>query len=361
MTRLRRYTVVGSLALTLGGCGERDVGAATQPGLAAVISGDPILTLGLWDTQDEAQVLSQPVSAVVVRDSLVVVLESESGELRAFALDGSSVWRTGGRGGGPGEFDNPPWFAASANVDTLLVGLDATGTRANIYGSDGRIIEGVGLPTSLDRFPDVYGVLDGDPPVAVLGYETTPLGGGAGRSTMHVVAIPLRSPARPDTVGSFSGPLLIEVPLERGVAITAEPRSGELRAAANGALIITAGTDDSVHVRGGDGTQLRAFALPGGSPEAPWTGRDLDSVHLDGVGRIWLSRRLVAGERGRRWMVMDVASGRHTPELHLRGSIRGIGRHLIVLGRPGEMDEHLLLVYRLGDPILNLTEFGRVL
>jgi len=61
-------------------------------------------------------------------DGRVAVLNSGSGEIRYFGSDGGLQRRTGGMGGGPGEFSYPMAFIRTPG-DTLVV-LDRDGTRA---------------------------------------------------------------------------------------------------------------------------------------------------------------------------------------------------------------------------------------
>lgn len=356
---MRRHSAIGWAShfiglLVLGlplACEPEAVSVGRSTELPSAIDTTPVLTLNRWDATEEAQVMAAPLGVALLGDAVVVVLDGESRELRAFDLEGRYQWQTGGSGGGEGEFATAPWtlFASAAGQ---LIAFDVPALRGNLYDGSGRTEVGVGLPSSEDRSPEVFGVLDGNPPVAVVGYHARPAG-GVGRTTLWLTTIRLEAPTSPDTIGAFAGPLLIAVPLKEGVAIRAEPGSGALLAAARGQVIVTAAVDDSLRVPDARGTRLRSFPLPSGTT-VQWRGSDLSSIALDGAGRVWLGRRMVDGERYRRWIVMDLATGRSTPELRLGGNVRGIGRALIALAVSGDMGETLIQVHRLSDLVGDL-------
>lgn len=309
----------------------------------------PILTLGQWDTREEAQAWQQPIRATVVGDSLVAILEAESGEVRVFDWAGELQERRGGRGGGPGEFRDTPWFLADAGTQGLIA-VDGSVTRANIYRPDGTDV-GVSLPAGGDPLPDVFGLLDGAPPQLVVGYESIPPS-GLGRAQLAVVALGLRSPVLVDTLGVFPGTEYIEETLDEGVAVRAAPESPSLLVAVRGDRVVLAATDDSIRVLDRRGRSLQTLAMPTG--QARWEGRDLRAIHLDGSGRLWLARKAVPGERVRRWIVFDLPTGEFTRELRVPGDIRGFGPDHLVLARAGEMSETLFEVYRVADVVRSL-------
>ena len=338
--------VLLTLLAALASCEPEAISSDRSAEFGFAIDTTPLLTLNRWDTTEEAQVMVAPLGAAFVGDSVVVVLDGESRELRAFDLEGHVQWRAGGRGGGEGEFASAPWtlFVGGAGE---LTAFDVPALRGNRYDHLGRSVVGVGMPASGDRNPEVFGVLEGDPPLAVVGYESPPAG-GLGRATLWLSTVGLHAPPSVDTIGAFPGPLLTEISLEEGVAIGVVPGSQSLLAAVRGQDIVTAAVDDSLRVLDRAGAVRRVFPLPPDTDVA-WRGGDLSSIALDGSRRAWLGRRMVQGERYRRWVVMDLATGRYTPELRLGGNIRGIGRTLIALAVSGEMGETLIQVHRLKD------------
>lgn len=73
-----------------------------DPGEGWHLTPEPLLTLGVVDTPFVQQ-FHEIRGVTRLRDSTIVVLNSGSGELRAFDYSGHHRWTAGGRGDGPGE------------------------------------------------------------------------------------------------------------------------------------------------------------------------------------------------------------------------------------------------------------------
>ncbi|WP_405283061.1 hypothetical protein V3331_14735 [Gaopeijia maritima] len=333
---MRGHAMVAALAAVTCGCdGASDRSFSGTPLSTGdplpLVAGPPVATLGGLEHDDEARFFEVVTDGVIVGDSLVVLLDVQARRLKAFDVAGRPRWQAGGEGGGPGEFDDQPWRLFSVNEGSVYVAI-ATG-RANLYDAEGEVIAGVALPEWTGLFPQIYGALDGDPPVLVVGQGVLRYG-ETGRDTMRVLALPLESGAAVDTLLRLPGPEVIQVELDGGLATTTDADAGGLIAAARGGRIVTAGVDDSVRIRDGRGRIERTVALP----EAP----PLEALVIGDDGWIRLMHRYVRGEEGRRWSVLDPAAGQWSPEARHSGSILGFGRELLIGKRGGEFGETLV-------------------
>ena len=80
------------------------------------------------------------VEDVLVADSLIVVADRGSGQLRFFdRQSGTHRYSVGGRGQGPGEFEWLNW--ASACGSKLVFAADAIQRRVSTYGPDGELLD----------------------------------------------------------------------------------------------------------------------------------------------------------------------------------------------------------------------------
>lgn len=340
------------MVVLVAACADLDLPSGEPSWPPGLNEPEPILSLGRWGASADAEIMASPLAAAVLGDSVVVIADGASFELRAFDLHGRPVWRAGGKGGGPGEFEATPW-RLDETVDGSLVAVDVGATRANRYDTRGATIDATAIPPGGDPLPDVYGVVRDDARggwrVAV-GYEERPTG-RSGRTLLRLVTHALGESSLPDTLGVQPGVFLEEVELDGRVALRARPDGGGFRASAAGDRIVAAGVDDSVRVLRSDGSPLRAFPLPRGSAGRSWSADELHSIRLDRHARIWLSRRGSSTEPYRRWIVMSSETGRHTPELRLEGDLRAVGRCLVVVARFGEMDEVVLHVFEVAEPV----------
>lgn len=98
---------------------------------------EPFLTLGTLDSGGPEQFngISQ---AIVLSGGGFAVSDRQSLEIRVFNGDGSHRVTLGGRGGGPGEFEDIPFLAASG--DTLVV-WDPGNRRMTWFAGEGRVVQ----------------------------------------------------------------------------------------------------------------------------------------------------------------------------------------------------------------------------
>ena len=110
------------------------------PGEGWRLTPEPLLTLGVVDTPFVQQ-FHEIRGMTRLRDSTIVVLNSGSGELRAFDYSGRHLWTAGGRGDGPGEMgtqqDQRPRLQRRAG-DTLEVD---NGWQRIRFGPGGELLE----------------------------------------------------------------------------------------------------------------------------------------------------------------------------------------------------------------------------
>lgn len=104
------------------------------------LTSEPLLTLGAVDTP-LVQQFHEIRGVTRLRDSTVVVLNSSSGELRAFDYTGRHMWTAGGPGDGPGEMrtqqDQRPLLQRHVG-DTIEVDVGWERIR---FGSGGELVD----------------------------------------------------------------------------------------------------------------------------------------------------------------------------------------------------------------------------
>lgn len=113
-----------------------------------------VLAEPIWSTGTMALFDSVEVSSVIALDSTVVVLLSDEARLVGLSLDdGRLSWRTGRKGGGPGEFELPrTLFAVSA---TRFGVLDSFGRRASLFDADGQFVHALAGPIYDKEIDDI--------------------------------------------------------------------------------------------------------------------------------------------------------------------------------------------------------------
>ncbi len=108
----------------------------------ATLPGEPELRLGSLDGTGPTQ-FANVRTLIPRRDGGVVVAESQSRELRAFAADGTHLWTAGGAGDGPGEFAELTTAGPFAG-DSVLV-FDSRADRITFFGPTGGFGRSVSL------------------------------------------------------------------------------------------------------------------------------------------------------------------------------------------------------------------------
>ena len=108
------------------------------PGEGWRVTSEPVLSLGVVDTP-LAQQFHNIEGVTRMRDGTIVVLNTGSGEVRAFDSGGNHLWSTGGLGPGPGEMsDHLGKRLLRLKGDTLLV-IDQLFWI--ILGPDGQLVD----------------------------------------------------------------------------------------------------------------------------------------------------------------------------------------------------------------------------
>lgn len=149
---------MGCLALGLAGCAE---GGTSHTPSEAVTDSAGVRFVGdsdpLWDSGEGWRVTTDPVLSIGVvdtplvqqfhhiegltrmSDGTIVVLNTGSGQLKAFDSGGNHLWSAGGLGAGPGEMnDHQGKRLLRLRGDTLLV---ISGFYRITFGPDGRLVE----------------------------------------------------------------------------------------------------------------------------------------------------------------------------------------------------------------------------
>ncbi len=132
---------------------------------------------------------------------VIVVADGGSQELRFFDSTGAWTRTSGGKGGGPGEFDMIG-AVFPLGPDSLAV-YDINHRRVSVFGADGRLGREMTLSQAPDGFPFVLGVLGADLLVRSEQFSQS-LQSGSRRDTVPVVRYPRwAAPAVP--LGRFPG------------------------------------------------------------------------------------------------------------------------------------------------------------
>lgn len=145
-----------------------------------VVDTAPTLTIGGADAEGPYDLL-RASGALRLPDGGVVVVNGGTSELRVFDSTGRHTHTFGRKGSGPGEFQSPSgllWYGP----DTLMV-TDYGTPRITLLGTDGRLIEAIGLQgvfgcSLLGRLPDgsfVCSVGTGYSPGAATGRRRDPV------------------------------------------------------------------------------------------------------------------------------------------------------------------------------------------
>ncbi|MEX0890743.1 MAG: hypothetical protein WEB88_01145, partial [Gemmatimonadota bacterium] len=115
-TRVLNHALLLTAAFVATACAGEDAGKTSLPVWTV---GAPTLEVGGYDPGPGHQ-FERVIDAALLADGRLVVAEQAVPELRYFDSDGSLLRRTGGRGGGPQEFD-APFLSMARSGDTLVV------------------------------------------------------------------------------------------------------------------------------------------------------------------------------------------------------------------------------------------------
>ena len=167
--------------------------------VAFLVDSAPAVEIG--DAADPHEEFGRISGVARLSEGVIVVADGGSQELRFF--DSTGVWTrtTGGKGGGPGEFDMIG-AVFPLGRDSLAV-YDINHRRVSVFGADGSLGREMTLSQAPDGFPFVLGVLGGDLLVRTEQFSQS-LQSGSRRDTVPVVRYPRwTAPAVP--LGRFPG------------------------------------------------------------------------------------------------------------------------------------------------------------
>jgi hypothetical protein len=121
---------------------------------------EPSLDIGVMDGEPEYQFF-QIAGATCLPDGRIVVANSASGEIRFFDSSGRYLKSTGGKGSGPGEFEDI--FFLERTVGDSLIAYDWRNRRLSVFSPDGEFARSFeftvlttsgGFPILTQAFPD---------------------------------------------------------------------------------------------------------------------------------------------------------------------------------------------------------------
>lgn len=128
---LARAATHGAAALILAAPAVR----AQVPDLPA----DLPLELESWDVLDETIAVQSPIHVALAPDGGLYVADFHTADLVRLAPDGTRLWRTGGKGEGPGEFGM--LYRLGVRPDGTLLAYDMSAGTISFFAPDGAFIE----------------------------------------------------------------------------------------------------------------------------------------------------------------------------------------------------------------------------
>jgi hypothetical protein len=178
--------------------------AVSAPGAAQVptwtVDPQPLLRLGTGDLPGHD--LFRVRGAVRLGDGTIVVADGSSRELRFFDSVGGLVRVLGGRGGGPGEFEEMGIGLGRMGGDTLVV-VDRALRRVTRFSAAGTVVDSRLLPDSEFRFRPSYLVEPNGVVVGLASDHEEPRRGVFRVTGLVVIIDPVT--LRVDTVSRFEG------------------------------------------------------------------------------------------------------------------------------------------------------------
>jgi len=115
---------------------------AWSPEDALAVPTEPLVAIGAEDAGAEYQ-FGRIAAATRLSDGGIAVFDGMANELRVFDAQGRFVRRTGGRGGGPGEYQLVTWMHRLAG-DSLML-HDRMAQRITVLAPDGAVARTLGL------------------------------------------------------------------------------------------------------------------------------------------------------------------------------------------------------------------------
>ncbi len=299
------------------------------------VSEAPTLAIGSTEGIEPMYAFHEIRGVGVVADSLILVADGGSNQLRIFSRDGRFLRSFGGKGDGPEEFRSIAWAEV---CDGAIVAYDFSRQRATVWNAEGRLLEEFQVQGTRADLPPYAVRCGADRTFAVLGWPDV----GASRVPVGpyrpevAVGLADRQGQLLKVLATVPGPERYRYPTNDGPR-----RLGKNTIVRMGADVVYVGTADSfrVHVLSPDGGD-RTFGEP--FEPVPFTGhmrerwesdivrrtrpelrpaarralRALEmpdflpayaDLRLDVSGFVWVERFPIPGEdgHGERWDVFD--------------------------------------------------------
>ena len=314
------------------------------------IGSQPEVTIGVLEGA-EPYLLDRVRDALVLRDGRIVVVNGGSDELRVFDTSGNHVVTWGGRGEGPGEFDNL-WQVHRWPGDSLLA-LYSQARRLTVLDPEGHY----GRDFALRRGRQFFSVEDVLPDGAILTSDFVrprDRPPGFSRLPSHYRVRGPEGEMR-SSLGSFPGPEMFAVRTAGGVSGGGIPFRHRVSAFAWGDFAAVA-QNDSYEIRGFDldGT-LRKVVRRDHEPVAP------TAAHVDAYIEDQVAGGPEEERTERRAELRESLRDRYFPETHpaYAAAMSDLADHLWVreYSLPGE--GHPNPVWTVFDPegqVLGFTE-----
>ncbi len=352
MTHLLLLLSATLVACTTGGDGSIGYEVHDSVGVRVVVNSDyqwldgmgwrlsdtPVLDIGVLEGDDNYQFF-RVVDAAALSDGRIVVSNGGTQELRFFDAEGTFLFSTGRKGGGPGEFE-ALWTISVLSGDSIMA-FDRRLRRMSVFAPDGSFARSFMFPSlaGAAAFPMLLGVTDqGSLVVSERAFDRR-VGTGLARDSSYYLLTDMEG-ALLDTLGFFPGSEWYVKSEGEGV-VSANPPFGR----------------SSVHAVSGDGfyfgsTDSYAIAYYGSSgilqrivrrnkPNLEVTNTDLernkqgrlqryrepserqfwerifhempvpktmpahDSIIVDANGNLWVSEYRRPGDEQPRWTIFD--------------------------------------------------------
>ncbi len=293
------------------------------------LSAAPQLVIGGTNGPQETQFF-QVAGVVRLSDGRVVVADGGSAEIRVFDDEGRFIYKFGGGGEGPGEFEMLS-FLARMTGDSLLTG-DAGLGRLQAFDSEGHYAWG----WTGGRFADPVGVMSGGQLLATQSVRPSGPSGGEPERLPEFLLILDRALDTWDTLDVLRGPSQVVRATERGLSQQAVSFGGNSDAAAGGDIVAVIDSDrlgTRVFCDGKLSTIIRIAVDP--VPVTP----ELLSRYVDDALALWPAG---ASQDARDRFRQRVLTGPHGANLPQVASVEvdAVGRVWLNLARiPGETQE----------------------
>lgn len=233
----------------------------------------PSVDIGVLEGEPAYQ-LFRAVAGTRLSDGRIVVANSGTGELRFYDAEGRHLRTAGGKGEGPGEFQELMGLWRTAG-DSLLA-YDWRQLRVSVLGPEGAYVRSFRLETGeAVRFPSPLGPTAEGGLLARVGmvYTAGQVSTGVRRDSLAVLAYDMEGGLR-DTVAAMAGPEVYVKASEGFMSVRTVPFGENSVVAAVGGHLVTGDTGrPELALRRPDGTVARLVRWAG--PPRPVTDEDM--------------------------------------------------------------------------------------